>query len=99
MPNCGKSSLINSLKRSKACAVGDESGITKHSQLIKLDAYCSMLDSPGVIHKDHGGSSSLAVLRNATHSKVVEDPIKAVEHLVQVISEQVLCKVYKLPAY
>jgi len=34
MPNVGKSSLINSLKRSKACNVGAKPGITR--QVISL---------------------------------------------------------------
>jgi nuclear GTP-binding protein len=34
-PNVGKSSLINSLKRSKACNVGATPGVTKNTQVRK----------------------------------------------------------------
>ena len=36
-PNVGKSSLINSLKRSKAAATGNTPGVTKQMQEIQLD--------------------------------------------------------------
>ena len=48
-PNVGKSSLINSLKRSKAAAIGNTPGITKHKQEIQLDKDIVLIDSPGVI--------------------------------------------------
>jgi nuclear GTP-binding protein len=38
MPNVGKSSLINSLKRSKACSVGATPGVTKAMQEVQLDS-------------------------------------------------------------
>ena len=48
-PNVGKSSIINSLKRSKAAATGNQPGVTKHMQEIQLDKNIVLLDSPGVI--------------------------------------------------
>ena len=38
MPNVGKSSLINSLKRSKACNVGATPGVTRAMQEVQLDS-------------------------------------------------------------
>ena len=38
LPNVGKSSLINSLKRSKACGVGATPGVTKTMQEVQLDS-------------------------------------------------------------
>ena len=38
LPNVGKSSLINSLKRSKACVVGATPGVTKSMQEVQLDS-------------------------------------------------------------
>ena len=48
-PNVGKSSLINSLKRSKAAATGNTPGVTKQMQEIQLDKNIVLLDSPGVV--------------------------------------------------
>jgi len=48
-PNVGKSSLINSLKRSRAAATGNMPGVTKAMQEIQLDKNIILLDSPGVV--------------------------------------------------
>ena len=48
-PNVGKSSLINSLKRSKATATGNTPGVTKSMQEIQLDKNIVLIDSPGVV--------------------------------------------------
>jgi nuclear GTP-binding protein len=48
-PNVGKSSLINSLKRSRAAATGNTPGVTKTMQEIQLDKNIILLDSPGVV--------------------------------------------------
>jgi len=48
-PNVGKSSLINSLKRSKAAATGNTPGLTKSMQEISLDKNIVLIDSPGVV--------------------------------------------------
>lgn len=40
-------SIINSLKRSRACAVAPTPGFTKTVQEIVLDKHVKLLDSPG----------------------------------------------------
>lgn len=46
-PNSGKSSVINSLKRSKAVGVSSMPGFTRTMQEVALDAKVSLLDCPG----------------------------------------------------
>ena len=82
-PNVGKSSLINSLKRSKAASVSPQPGHTKGVQEIQLDSKIKLLDSPGVIFDDkqtladmHGQASLL--LRNCLSVDDLEDPQEAV---------------------
>lgn len=48
-PNVGKSSLINSLKRSRVAPIGNTPGLTKSIQEIQLDRDIILLDCPGVI--------------------------------------------------
>jgi nuclear GTP-binding protein len=48
-PNVGKSSIINSMKRSKACNTGNQPGVTRQMQEIQLDKHVVLLDSPGII--------------------------------------------------
>lgn len=63
-PNVGKSSLINSLKRSKAAPVGNMPGVTKSMQEIYLDKNIVLIDSPGVVLATKEQSDSL-ILRSA----------------------------------
>lgn len=48
-PNVGKSSLINSLKRSRVASVGNTPGLTRSVQEIMLDRDIILLDCPGVV--------------------------------------------------
>ena len=49
LPNVGKSSVINSLKRTKAVATGQTPGLTRAAQEVQLDRQVKLLDSPGVV--------------------------------------------------
>ena len=48
-PNVGKSSVINSLKRSRAVSVSSVAGHTKHLQEVTIDKNIKLLDCPGII--------------------------------------------------
>lgn len=50
LPNVGKSSLINSLKRARVAQVGSTPGVTKGIQEIHLDKHIRLLDSPGALN-------------------------------------------------
>ena len=70
-PNVGKSSLINSLKRSRAVGVSSTAGFTRsvqvasvrkcESQEIQIDRNISLLDCPGIIFNNN---TSSYLLRN-----------------------------------
>ena len=49
LPNVGKSSVINSLKRSNVAHTGNAPGITRTVQEIHLDKHIRLLDSPGLV--------------------------------------------------
>jgi nuclear GTP-binding protein len=49
LPNVGKSSVINSLKRSRVATVGNAPGVTRRAQSVQLDARLTLIDSPGVV--------------------------------------------------
>ncbi len=88
-PNVGKSSLINSLKRSRACAVAAMPGKTRVVQEVVLDKGVKVLDCPGVVLEDFremegGGREEEDVkrrrlgevmLRNCVKVEEIEDPI------------------------
>lgn len=105
-PNVGKSSLINSLKRSKVCAVSAQAGHTKELQTVQLERGIKIIDSPGVIfdEDDHEGGSSQrqkggVLLRNVVKVEDIEDPIAVVEEILARTEHEVLRKIYNLPQF
>ncbi|NXP06986.1 GNL3L protein, partial [Thinocorus orbignyianus] len=73
-PNVGKSSLINSLKRSRACGVGATPGVTRHLQTVQLDRHIRLLDCPGVV-METGDPATAAPLRGALDPQRLTDPL------------------------
>ncbi|XP_058147050.1 guanine nucleotide-binding protein-like 3-like protein isoform X2 [Dasypus novemcinctus] len=81
LPNVGKSSLINSLKRSRACSVGAVPGVTKFMQEVHLDKFIRLLDTPGVVP---GPNSEVGtILCNCIHVQKLTDPVTPVETILQ----------------
>lgn len=75
-PNVGKSSLVNSLVRSKACAVAATPGQTKVVQGVVLDKGLKLLDCPGVVFLGpEDGAGALQALRNTIKVELVDDPV------------------------
>jgi nuclear GTP-binding protein len=95
-PNVGKSSVINSLKRSKVCGVGSTPGFTKVAQQITLDKNIKLLDCPGIVFAQQGQDGQNAAeitLRNCVKVELLDDPItpgkekkKAISRLVSIIT-------------
>ncbi|XP_006875327.1 PREDICTED: guanine nucleotide-binding protein-like 3-like protein-like [Chrysochloris asiatica] len=80
LPNVGKSSLINSLKRSRACSVGAVPGVTKFMQEVYLDKFIRLLDAPGIVP---GPKSEVGtILRNCIHVQKLSDPVTPVETIL-----------------
>jgi len=97
-PNVGKSSLINSLKRSRAVSVSSTPGHTRVMQEVSLDAKVTLLDCPGIIFDDDldaaaggvgeaGGAAADGgaglLLRNCISLAQVEDPEAAVDGILR----------------
>lgn len=96
-PNVGKSSLINSLKRSRAAATGNMPGHTKGIQEIQLDKDIVLLDCPGVVQSKEGIDS--LILRNVVKIEQISDPIKPVEALLNKVESSELCKLYRIQEF
>jgi len=99
-PNVGKSSLINSLNRSKAVGVGATPGFTKVMQEVQLDKKVKLLDCPGIVFAS--GSSEDAgeiLLRNCVRIEKIEDPIKPIEAILKRCKPSQLMVKYKIPAF
>lgn len=75
LPNVGKSSLINSLKRSHVVNVGSTPGLTRSLQEIQLDKNVKLLDCPGVVMLGSGENDVSIALRNCKRIEKLDDPI------------------------
>ena len=63
----GKSSVLNSLKRTRVAQVGNTPGITRAVQEVVLDKHLRLLDSPGIVFADSdssGADAAAHALRN-----------------------------------
>ncbi|CAG8754736.1 3670_t:CDS:2, partial [Racocetra fulgida] len=99
-PNVGKSSVINSLKRSKVCGVGATPGLTKHAQEIHLDKNIKLLDSPGIVFaREQDDKYSEILLKNCVKIELLDDPVSPVELIVSRCSPQQLMNRYNVPMF
>lgn len=93
-PNVGKSSIINSLKRSKAASVSSIAGHTKCLQQVQIDSKIKLLDCPGIVFDD--SDTDRLLLRNCINPESVQDPVQAVQVLLEQCDPEQLSRVYKL---
>lgn len=96
-PNVGKSSLINSLKRSRAVGVSPIAGFTKTMQEVQLDKLVKLLDCPGVVFDDADGAATL--LKNCVDCESLPDPSPAVAAVLQRCSREQLMQIYEIPKF
>ncbi|KAL2918845.1 nuclear GTP-binding protein nug1 [Polyrhizophydium stewartii] len=100
-PNVGKSSVINSLKRSKVCNVGATPGVTKVSQTIHLDKNIKLLDCPGIVFSRSTSDEDAAqvLLRNCVKVELLEDPSGPVDLIVSRCKKEQLMQLYSVPFF
>lgn len=101
IPNVGKSSIINSLKRRRACHVGANPGITRTMQEVEIDSHIKVIDSPGIIFqrpKDESPDEFFA-LKNAQHINTVQDPFPLATDILKRATVMYFCKLYDITEY
>lgn len=52
VPNCGKSTLINSIIGKARMVTGNKPGVTRGKQWVSVDPYLELLDTPGTLYPD-----------------------------------------------
>eukprot|EP01090_Pellita_catalonica_P016986 TRINITY_DN5033_c0_g1_i4.p2 TRINITY_DN5033_c0_g1~~TRINITY_DN5033_c0_g1_i4.p2 ORF type:complete len:544 (-),score=136.48 TRINITY_DN5033_c0_g1_i4:2886-4517(-) len=79
-PNVGKSSLINSMKRTKTMKTGAQPGVTRKIEEIVLDKNIKLIDSPGVVFSANTANADL-ILRNQVQ---IDSSLNDVDYLTLV---------------
>ncbi|XP_034068142.1 guanine nucleotide-binding protein-like 3-like protein [Gymnodraco acuticeps] len=97
-PNVGKSSLINSLKRARACNVGATPGVTKCLQQVHLDKHIKLLDCPGIVMATSTSDAAM-ILRNCVKIEQLVDPISPVEAILRRCNKAEILKHYGVPNF
>ncbi|KRW99565.1 P-loop containing nucleoside triphosphate hydrolase [Pseudocohnilembus persalinus] len=92
-PNVGKSSVINSLKRTKACSVSSIAGHTKVLQEIQLDKQVKIIDCPGVVYTD---DKQFNLLRNVVKVDDIEDPMEPCDWILKKVPKNDLLLHFKI---
>ena len=49
IPNSGKSTIINSMRKKASAVTGDKAGVTRGKQWLSLDSQIDLLDTPGTL--------------------------------------------------
>ncbi|XP_019196647.1 PREDICTED: guanine nucleotide-binding protein-like NSN1 [Ipomoea nil] len=99
LPNVGKSSLINSLKRSHVVNVGSTPGLTRSMQEVQLDKNVKLLDCPGVVMLRSAENDASIALRNCKRIEKLDDPIGPVKEILKLCPAATLVTLYKVPNF
>lgn len=98
IPNVGKSSIINSLRREKVCSVGAAPGITRVMQEIELDKNIKLLDCPGIVFSTNNEHYTSA-LKNTQRVSDIQDPFALAEHILKRATKHYFCQLYDVTEY
>lgn len=96
-PNVGKSSLINSLKRSRAVSTGAAPGVTRNAQEVHLDKNIRLIDCPGIVFSTK--QEDALVLRNCIKIESLYDPVSPVDTIIKRVGPEPLMVAYSVPAF
>ncbi|KAG4192432.1 hypothetical protein ERO13_A07G156300v2 [Gossypium hirsutum] len=99
LPNVGKSSLVNSLKRCHVVNVGATPGLTRSMQEVQLDKNVKLLDCPGVVMLRSEGNDASIALRNCKRIEKLDDPVGPVKDILKLCPERLLVTIYKIPGF
>ncbi|GJJ14613.1 hypothetical protein Clacol_008879 [Clathrus columnatus] len=97
-PNVGKSSLINTLKKSKVCNVAPVPGETKVWQYITLTRRIYLIDCPGIVPSSAASDSTTAtVLKGVVRVEALPSPSEHIPALLERVRPVYLSRTYNIP--
>jgi nuclear GTP-binding protein len=96
-PNCGKSSVINTLISKKSCKVAPIPGETKIWQYITLFKRVALIDCPGIVVDTAGDSETDSVLKGVVRAERLEHPEEFVDAICKKVKREHIAAQYQLP--
>lgn len=101
IPNVGKSSIINSLKRKRACQVGAVPGVTRQMQEVEIDSNVKLIDSPGIIFQRPSSEKKdeFFALKNAQAVNHVQDPYPLAADILRRATMNYFCRLYNITEF
>ncbi|KAF8529776.1 NGP1NT-domain-containing protein [Hysterangium stoloniferum] len=97
-PNVGKSSLINTLKKSKVCTVAPVPGETKVWQYVTLTRRIYLIDCPGIVPSSAASDSNTStVLKGVVRVEALPVPSEHIPALLERVRPIYLSRTYGLP--
>ncbi|MFT7800714.1 guanine nucleotide-binding protein-like 3 [Arapaima gigas] len=97
-PNVGKSSVVNSLKGSRACNAGVPRGVTKCMQEVHISKNIKVIDSPAILVSPSSSGVALA-LRSLLSTDKRDSVLDAVRALLKHCDNQQVMLQYCVPAF
>mmetsp|Transcript_34233 Transcript_34233/g.82417 ORF Transcript_34233/g.82417 Transcript_34233/m.82417 type:complete len:614 (-) Transcript_34233:86-1927(-) len=94
-PNCGKSSVINTLISKKSCKVAPVPGETKIWQYITLFKRVSLIDCPGVVVDTAGDTEEDSVLKGVVRAERLETPQDFIPAIIKRVKREHIAAQYK----
>lgn len=88
VPNCGKSTLINSIIGKSRTLTGNKPGVTRGKQWVSIDPYMDLLDTPGTLYPDF--SDQQKAINLAIVGSIKEDILD-----IEELSREILNFLYK----
>jgi len=85
VPNCGKSTIINSVSGKKKAVTGDKPGVTKGKQWVRLAEGLELLDTPGTLW---GKIEDEKSARQLCYIGSIKDDIIDIEELAPFLMEE-----------
>jgi nuclear GTP-binding protein len=94
-PNCGKSSVINTLIGTNSCKSAPIPGETKIWQYVSLMRRIYLIDSPGIVY-DTGDDDSEKVLKGVIRAERLSDPSDFVEPILNRVNRDYIKRRYDI---
>ena len=87
IPNSGKSTIINSMRKKASAVTGDKAGVTRGKQWLSIDSFIDLLDTPGTLwgkFEDETVAKHLAYI-GAINDDILDKSELALEFITEIV--------------